>query len=397
MYALLFTVVIMGILTGAEIDLYTPSFPELQEVFHLTPFMVELTLTVNLAAHCITALVTGSLGDRYGRKPIIVAGLAIFIVGTLCCIFAPTFWALLLGRFLQGIGISGPAVLSFLVIADNYSVKKQQSLMGTLNGFITLSMAGAPVIGSYVNLYFNWQGNFVVLFTLGILAFVCTLLFVPKDTHKSDVRISIKEYLPVIRSPKAMLYLVTICFLIQPYWIFVGISPLLYMDGLGVSLENFGFFQGSLCMVFALLSISSGLFLKKFGQKNCFRASILLLVLFLIGCTALVLSGTTDPIAITMVLMMLSCGVVFPLNILWPLCLESVKNAKGRIAAVLLSSRLILTSLSIQLVSYFYNGAFFEVGVAMIIMLTLSLLFCYQLFMVHQPIDTDDTMVSEAA
>lgn len=397
MHALLFTIVIMGILTGAEIDLYVPSFPELQEVFHLTPFMVELTLTVNLAAHCLMALVTGNLGDKYGRKPIIAAGLTIFILGTLACIFAPNFGVLLAGRFLQGIGISGPGVLAFLVIADNYSVQKQQSLMGTLNGFITLSMAAGPVVGSYVNLYFNWQGSFVILLGLGVLALVCTLLFVPKGTPKNDVRLSIKEYLPVVRSPKAVLYLVTICFFIQPYWIFVGISPLLYMEGLGVSLENFGLFQGSLCMVFALLSIFSSFFLNKFGQKNCFRASIFLMFVFLIGCSGLILSETKDPIAITAVLLILSCGVVFPLNILWPLCLGSVANAKGRIAAVLLCSRLILTSLSIQLVSYFYNGTFFEVGIAMILMLILSLLFCYQLFVTYNPIEEDEELISEAA
>ncbi|MDP1975896.1 MAG: MFS transporter, partial [Alphaproteobacteria bacterium] len=156
----LYTALLMGILTGCEIDLFVPSFAELERVFHLTPFMVELTLSVNLIAHCITALIAGNLGDRYGRKPIIVWGLIIFILGSVLCVSADSFSVLLIGRFFQGIGISGPAVLSFLIIVDAYPLEEQQQKMGLLNGIITLAMAFGPVIGSYVNLYFNWRGNF---------------------------------------------------------------------------------------------------------------------------------------------------------------------------------------------------------------------------------------------
>ncbi len=91
---------LMDILVGAEIDLFVPSFPELQEVFALTPFMVELTLGVNLGAHCLICPLAGTLGDRYGRKPIIMLGLSIFIVGSIFCTFASTYWQVLLGRFL---------------------------------------------------------------------------------------------------------------------------------------------------------------------------------------------------------------------------------------------------------------------------------------------------------
>lgn len=65
------TVLIMEILAGAEVDLFVPSFPDLQKAFNLSPFMVELLLGVNLTAHCITSLIVGNLGDKYGRRPIL--------------------------------------------------------------------------------------------------------------------------------------------------------------------------------------------------------------------------------------------------------------------------------------------------------------------------------------
>lgn len=111
---LFFAILIMGILTGTEIDLFVPSLPELQQIFHLSPFMAELTLGVNLLANCVGALFVGAIGDRYGRKSVIVGGLSIFIIGSLLCVYAIEYWHLLLGRLLQGIGISGPAVLTAL-------------------------------------------------------------------------------------------------------------------------------------------------------------------------------------------------------------------------------------------------------------------------------------------
>ncbi len=68
----------MEILVGAEIDLFVPSFPEIQTIFNISTFEVELLLGVNFIGHCITSLIVGNLGDRFGRKAIIIIGLIIF-------------------------------------------------------------------------------------------------------------------------------------------------------------------------------------------------------------------------------------------------------------------------------------------------------------------------------
>jgi DHA1 family bicyclomycin/chloramphenicol resistance-like MFS transporter len=86
---------------------------------------------------------------------------------------------MLLGRFLQGVSIAAPAILSFLIIANSYTLKKQQVIMAMLNGAMNISVAAAPVIGSYLTLYFHWQGNFLTLLVLGLVTLAMTLLFIP--------------------------------------------------------------------------------------------------------------------------------------------------------------------------------------------------------------------------
>lgn len=384
---LLITVLTMGILVGAEVDLFVPSFPDLQNTFNLSTFMVELSLGVNLTAYCITALIVGNLGDRYGKKPIISIGLVIFIIGSVFCVFANEYWLLLVGRFLQGAGISGASVLGYLVLADIYTIQQQQRMLGTLNGTVTLAMAFAPVIGSYVNLFFSWRGNFVILLILSIICLLLCQLFIDKSQPNIAVKISLKEYMAVFKSKKAIYYLATIIFLTQGYWIFIGLSPILYMQALGVPLKEFGIYQGGLSAIFAVMSFSSGYFLKKFGQRQCFIFSIILLITFLVAASILVIYQTTNPLIITLVTLLISLGMVHPINILWPLLLEAIPKNKGRMAALVTSGRLIVTVINLQIVSLLYQNSFTVIAIAMSINIIIGLWACYKLFQIEPIFD----------
>lgn len=163
---LLVTVIMMDLLASAEVDLFTPSFPELQRLFHLSPLQVEALLSINCIGMCLSLVYMGGLADRYGRKPIITLGLSLFLLGSTLCAFADSYGLLMAGRLLQGIGVAAPATLSFLIVADSFSFKKQQYYLGVLNGIVNASVAAAPVVGSYITLYFHWRGNFVALWLL---------------------------------------------------------------------------------------------------------------------------------------------------------------------------------------------------------------------------------------
>lgn len=377
----------MEILGGAEIDIFVPSFPDLQKTFNLSPFMVELTLGVNLTAHCVTSLLVGNLGDKFGRRPVIIWGLCIFIVGCIACIFSTNYWQLLMGRFLQGIGISAPVVLSYIVLADKYSTEKQQQLMGALNGALTLGMAFAPVVGSYVNMFFHWQGNFVLLLLLSVVCLVLGFVFLPKGVKNPHVSLSLKEYKPVLHSREAFYYISTLILLLQAYWVFIGMSPILYMEDLGVSLRDFGFYQGALAIIFSIGSFSSGVFLRKFGQKRCFFFSVGILGVFTFGMFLISFLKVTNPNIITAVMLLQSIGVTMPINILWPLMLEILPNGKGRLAAVTVASRLIVTALCLQTASYLYDGTLRSLGLSIGILMILNFITGYKLFQNYRVFD----------
>lgn len=368
----------MDILAGMEFDLFVPSFPELQSQFNLSPFEVEALLSVNFAGYCLSLIFVGGLADHFGRKPIIVIGLLIFIIGSILCLWAPAYSLLLVGRFLQGGGIAAPAILSFLIIADAYPLKKQQSLFGILNGLLNFSAGAAPVLGSYITLYFHWQGNFMTLLFLGLTSFVMSMLFIPAHKlpeHKETL--SLSGYIPIFKSKPLMLLIVHIVFNFVPYWVFVGMSPLLYMEDLGVSLAHFGYYQGALAFVFALGSISFGLIVARYDQNKMLYVSAFIFILSLMGMVLITVQDSRNPLLITLVFLLFIIGQVIPSTILHPLCLNFMPQAKGRVSAILQGGRLIFAALSLQLAGYFYQGSFRNIGIiiAAFILLTIVTLF----------------------
>lgn len=383
------TVLLMLILTGAEVDLFIPSFPELQRVFNVSVSMVELTISLNIVAVCISGLIVGGLGDKYGRKPIILIGLGLFIIGSLFCIFAPNFMFLLFGRVLQGIGMSAPLVLSYLIIADMYSLKEQRDIMGVLNGSKTIAMGFAPVIGSYVNLFFQWRGNFVILLLFGILCFMMTLISIPKSKTLTKSTLSLKGYIPLLKSKTALLHIAAICFFAQAYWPFIAISPIFYMESLGVSLAHFGLYQGSLAATFGLVSLSSPYLFRKFGQKKCFYASIFVMLLFVIIMSVLVITENNNPLIITATMLLAAGGMLIPINVLFPVMLETVKDSKGKLSALSATFRFSLTALSIQLLSVLYNGSLFYIGVVVCASILVGITACHFLLKSSNFLDQD--------
>lgn len=372
------TIILMDVLSGMEFDLFVPSFPELQSQFNLSPFSVEALLSVNFAGYCLSLFFVGGLADHYGRKPIILIGLMTFIVGTILCLWAPSYQFLLFGRFLQGAGIAAPAILSFLIIADAYPLKKQQSLFGILNGLLNFSAGAAPVLGSYITLYFHWQGNFTALLFLGLVAFVMSMLFIPAHKlpeHKATL--SLSGYIPIFKSKPLMLLIIHIVFNFVPYWVFVGMSPLLYMEDLGVSLAHFGYYQGALAFVFAFGSICFGLIVNRYDSKKMLYVSALIFVAALMSMALITVLDTRNPLFITLAFLLFIIGQIIPSTILHPLCLNFMPQAKGRVSAILQGGRLVFAALSLQFAGYFYQGSFRNIGIIIgaFILLTVITLF----------------------
>lgn len=370
---LIITVLMICILSSAELDIFVPSFPEIQAQFNLSPFMTQLLLSLNFMAYCLSSLFVGAISDKYDKRKVLTISLCIFILGSIMCAAAEIYSILLFGRVLQGLGIAGPSVLGYVVIADEYPIKKQVSFIGWMHGLMGFVISAAPVLGSYITYYCGWRGNFIALLIFGVICFILSYLFIPEKNAKTEVSISLKTYMLFLKSKKLIVFIIVLCLFMVPYWVFIGISPILYRNDLGVSLEDFGIYQGTLAAVFAISSACNSMLINKIKRKKAFFIGIAICLIHILALCLIMFFNIKNPLVITLCMAIASAGVSLPINMLYPYVLEMLKNTKGKTSALITGVRLILSSVGLWLVSSSYNGTFLPIGIWIITTMGLAI------------------------
>lgn len=364
-----FTIIVAIFVAAAEIDICVSSFPVINDAFSLSPFQTEFLLSFNLLAHAVSALFMGSLGDKYGKKHIMLSGTLMFIVGSALSTIGTSFFIVLLGRVLQGAGAAAPMVLGPLIILDLYQGTRQQKMMNILNGVCTLGVSFAPLIGSYSTLWFGWRSNFLLLVILGLVSLSLSHIFLPHDKQNNpQVSLSVTEYFSVFSSKTACLYLLCLALSIAAYYVFVGMGSIIYVDSLGVSLEHFGLYQGAMAFVFGILSILSGSIVEKIGNRKAFFGSLAMIACFFVLCAGVIILNIKNPLIITLVMLVSTVGYVVPLNLLYVLALGVLPNAAAKMSAVIQISKWVCTVIGVQIASYFYSHDFRSTGSVLLTM-----------------------------
>lgn len=354
-----FSLCLMSVLTGMEMDVFTPSFPELMDAFSITIEQVQLTLSLNFVAYALSTLWIGPLAERFSSKTITLLSLCVFIAGSVFCYSAPTFEILLIGRVLQGLGMSGPNVLSYAIVYEMYP-KTRESYIGILNGIAGITMGGAPVLGSFLNLWFGWRANFLTLFILSMICFALSAKHLPRQerSHKGKPSLGLHTYFPLFKAkeflwPAAITLSISVC-----YFVFVGLAPIFYRQDLHVSLEHFGMYQGALAASFGIMSFCSGMLYKRFSKQQCFRISIILYTLLGIIAGLYGFISPTNPLVLTLFLIGSSMACAIPINITHALAMGAVEGASARASGMLVALRLVFSAAGLQGMAYFYDHTY---------------------------------------
>ncbi len=153
-------------------DLYLPAIPQLIHSLEANISQGQLTLSIFLLGFALGQLFYGGISDRYGRKPVLYLGLAIYIVATLGCAVAQDIDTLIAARFIQGLGGACGPVLARAIVADSYSRIDAARVMAAIAGAMALVPAIAPIFGSWLLYVFTWRAHFILLLILCIIIII---------------------------------------------------------------------------------------------------------------------------------------------------------------------------------------------------------------------------------
>ncbi|ELY4218378.1 Bcr/CflA family multidrug efflux MFS transporter [Cronobacter sakazakii] len=165
----------LSVLGFLATDMYLPAFAVIEADLHTAPSAISASLSLFLAGFALAQLVWGPLSDRFGRRPVLLAGLGIFALGCLGTVWVESAGALLALRFIQAVGVCSAAVSWQALVTDRYPAQQARRIFATIMPLVGLSPALAPLLGSWILSHFSWQAIFVVLFAITVALMIPAL------------------------------------------------------------------------------------------------------------------------------------------------------------------------------------------------------------------------------
>lgn len=286
------TLVLATSLGSLTMNVFLPSLPGMARYFQTDYALVQLAVSLYLAATAVLQLFIGPASDRFGRRPVMLFSFTVFLFSTGAAIFAPTIEILLGCRLFQAFSAAG-MVLSRAIVRDTVEANEAASRIGYITmGMALVPMVG-PMIGGFLDEIYGWKAAFVLTLAFGAV----TMAIVYFDLGETNLRRSsglaaqLATYPVLLRSPLFWGYSLTAAFTSGAFFAFIGGGPLVATDMLGLAPSGYGIYFGIISAGYIVGNFLSGRFSGRIGISRMTLAGglvssggiFLALILFLAG------------------------------------------------------------------------------------------------------------------
>ncbi|HTH27277.1 MAG TPA: multidrug effflux MFS transporter [Sphingobium sp.] len=270
-----------------SLTLYQPALPTLVKDLAATTTGIQLTLTVYFAAFALAQLICGPLSDRYGRRNVGLAFFAIYVLGSLISVAAPSLEVLFIGRFVQGFGVSAGVALSRAMVRDQFVGSEAIRILTLINLILTVTPAVAPTLGSIILQLGTWHHMFVVMagFGLAILALMATNA---RETLPETARVPFRlgtilgNYRRLLAASDFMFPSLLLGLTFTGFHGFTALLPFILIEGMGLTP-----FQFAMAMLVQTASFITGNLVVTYLSRRVSGRRLLVIALILLGLSGL--------------------------------------------------------------------------------------------------------------
>ena len=294
-----------ALVTPLAVHLFFPVIPAVKVALGLSDAYAYLTFSIALFGMAFSTLFYGSLSDRYGRRPVLLAGLVLFLIGSVVSAVAPTPLTLVLGRLLQAIGAGCGLALVRAIARDAYRAEHLVKAIAYLTMFGTLGPMVSPFIGGVLTDMFGWRSVFGFALLAGG-AIALTAYFVLYETHppdqrtKSDVSV-VQSYVALFRRPLFNAYVLQSGFMTGAFMVMASASASLMTELLHRPATEFGLYF----LLFPIGFFTGNLIASRVGNRAA-------------GETMVLIGSVLAMVTVTLQAIVLSRGVLTPLAFFIP-------------------------------------------------------------------------------
>lgn len=260
-----------------SIDMYLPGLPAIAADLAASAEAVQSTLSAFLLGFAVGMLLYGPLSDRFGRRPVLLAGIGSYVVASALCAAASEINLLIGLRFLQALGGGAASVLGRAIVRDLYEGNEAARVLSLTNVVMMVAPLVAPLIGAELLAWGSWRLIFVVLTLFGAACFAVVGLGLG-ETHPPERRLSpslgaaFRAYTVVLGSRASVGYILCGALSFAGMFAYIVASPFVYIEFFGVSPRQYGYLFGLNIVGAIIASVVNARYVRRLGPRRLLRA-----------------------------------------------------------------------------------------------------------------------------
>ncbi|MBT8146071.1 MAG: multidrug effflux MFS transporter [Gammaproteobacteria bacterium] len=366
----------------ASMQILLPALPIIREDFFVSTGVAQLTLSLSMLSIAIATLVYGPVSDRCGRKPTLIGGTTITLLGSLFCLIAPTVELLILGRIVQAFGGAVGLVVARAIVRDVYGPQESARIISTLVMVMVVIPMMSPALGGELMVLFGWRSVFVVIAVFSTLMLIIMYLRLPETLTEpapfEGISGMIGTFKMLLSSAVFRGYALSVAFVSVVFFSFISAAPEIMVSVLNRPATEYGYY---FVMVPAGFMAGNYLSRRYGGHIGIYRMIDIgsKISLFAISLTlAIQVMGFHHPLALFLPIALAIFGNGLTLPNAQAAAINEFPKFAGSASGLTGFLQMGLSSIAAQLVAIIYNGTTYPLLLLMFSASLMSLL-CFRL------------------
>jgi len=357
-----FLIIILVFLTGSiETDIYLPAFPDMMDFFKTNEETIQNILSWNFLGICLSCPFYGPLSDSFGRRWSLLGALGLFLLGSIGTVFATSIEQMLLYRIFQGLGTGGCFTIGSAITFDVWQEKKAVKVVNITNYIIPIAMAGAPILGGYLNQMYGFRSNFIAIALCALASFIlCVSLL--EETHPVekrkpfDVPSIMGDFFTALRCWGFWAPTLMICCSFAGYLTYVSNISILFVNHMDIDVRIFPLYQTTILLGFVSASLLANRLIDAWGIQTVKKRGLILSFVGGIGFVVSSLFTANSPNIFQIWMTIFAFGAGWMVGPFFVEGMESLPEIKGVVGSLMTSFRLAFTAIMINLTGRYFDG-----------------------------------------